>query len=67
MVRKINTIASVIAALIVGAGLMGWLLHTIASVVSGMPDPSYAFPAALRVGLALGHVDAMRQHARRRR
>jgi hypothetical protein len=41
-------------ALVIGAGLMGWLLHTIASLVSGMPDPSYAYPAALRVGLALG-------------
>jgi hypothetical protein len=40
--------------LIIGAALMGWLLHTIAALVSGMPDPSYAFPAALRVALALG-------------
>ncbi|MGD0190417.1 MAG: M20/M25/M40 family metallo-hydrolase [Rhizomicrobium sp.] len=40
--------------LIIGAGLMGWLLHTVAALVSGMPDPSYASPAALRVALALG-------------
>ena len=40
--------------LVIGAGAMGWLLHTIASAVSGMPDPSYAWPATLRIGLALG-------------
>lgn len=38
--------------LIVSAGL-GFLLHTLAELVSGMPDPSYAHPAALRIGLAL--------------
>ena len=41
-------------ALIIGAGLLGWLLHTIAAGMSGMPDPSYAYPTALRVALALG-------------
>jgi hypothetical protein len=41
-------------ALIIGAGAAGWLLHTIASLVSGMPDPSYAYPTALRIALALG-------------
>jgi len=32
----------------------GFLLHGLASLVSGMPDPSYAHPAALRIALALG-------------
>ncbi len=41
-------------ALVIGAGLVGWLLHTIASLVSGMPDPSYAYPAPMRIALALG-------------
>ncbi|HEX4159654.1 MAG TPA: M20/M25/M40 family metallo-hydrolase [Rhizomicrobium sp.] len=31
----------------------GFLLHAIAVLVSGMPDPSYAHPAALRIGLSL--------------
>ncbi len=41
-------------AVLVGCGLMGWLLHTIASLVSGQPDPSYAFPTTLRVAFGLG-------------
>jgi len=40
--------------LVIGAGLIGWLLHTIAADVSGMSDPSYAYPAVLRIALALG-------------
>jgi len=31
----------------------GFLLYEIAVLVSGMPDPSYAYPRALRIGLAL--------------
>ncbi|HEX3664710.1 MAG TPA: M28 family peptidase [Rhizomicrobium sp.] len=38
--------------LIVSVG-SGFLLHGIAELVSGMPDPSYAHPLALRVSLAL--------------
>jgi peptidase M28-like protein len=45
---------AIFPALVVGAGAMGWLLHTIAATVSHMPDPSYAYPAALREGLAFG-------------
>jgi hypothetical protein len=45
---------AVFPALVIGAGAIGWLLHTIASLVSGMPDPSYAYPTALRLALALG-------------
>ena len=41
------------ALLFVAAG-SGFLLHTIAAFVSGTSDPSYAYPAALRIGLALG-------------
>lgn len=41
-------------ALLVLAGLLGWLLHSIACVVSGMPDPSYAYPTLLRMALAAG-------------
>jgi len=41
-------------ALIAGSVLVGWLLHTIAQLVSGMPDPSFAYPMALRIALAFG-------------
>jgi hypothetical protein len=31
----------------------GFVLHTIAGFISGMPEPAYAHPAALRIALAL--------------
>ncbi|MGH6876997.1 MAG: M28 family peptidase, partial [Rhizomicrobium sp.] len=40
------------ALLVVAVG-SGFVLHGIAVIVSGMPDPSYAWPAALRIALAL--------------
>ena len=43
-------------ALLLAAGLMGWLLFTIAALLSGMPDPSYAYPLVLRWSLGLGVV-----------
>src|SRR3569832_2485174 len=39
---------------LVGAGLFGWVLHVIASLISGQPDPGYAYPIALRIALLLG-------------
>jgi hypothetical protein len=39
-------------ALIFVAVGVGFLLREISVLVSGMPDPSYAYPAALRIGLA---------------
>lgn len=41
-------------AILLGAGLFGWLLHTLAALVSGQADPSFAHPAWLRIALALG-------------
>ncbi len=41
-------------ALLLGSVAFGWLLHAIASLVSGQPDPSYAFPLLLRIALCLG-------------
>lgn len=38
--------------LIVAVG-SGYLLHGIAVLVSGMPDPTHAYPTSLRIGLAL--------------
>jgi hypothetical protein len=40
-------------ALIVLALFSGFLLHAVASLISGMPDPAYAYPAVFRVALAL--------------
>jgi hypothetical protein len=39
-------------ALILAALLSGFLLHAIASLIFGMPDPAYACPAAFRLALA---------------
>src|SRR5262249_29011655 len=41
-------------ALLIVCGLAGLLLHTLAETISGQPDPSYAYPIALREGLAFG-------------
>ena len=46
--------ALIFPALLTGAGLSGWALSFIAQLVSGMPDPSYAHPVALRISFALG-------------
>jgi len=43
-------------ALIVVCGLVGWALHVIAQIISGQPDPSYAYPIALREALGFGVV-----------
>ncbi|HKD22775.1 MAG TPA: M20/M25/M40 family metallo-hydrolase [Rhizomicrobium sp.] len=40
--------------LLVGSALFGWLLVFIAQIVSGRPDPAYAYPAALRFALGFG-------------
>ncbi len=46
-------------ALLAACGLTGWALHFIAQAISGQPDPSYAYPIALREGLAFGVVAAV--------
>lgn len=45
--------------LIAACGAMGWLLHFLAQTISGQPDPSYAYPIALREGFALGAAAAV--------
>lgn len=45
---------SIPLVVLIAAALFGWLLHAIASLISGQPDPGYAYPIALRVGLLLG-------------
>jgi hypothetical protein len=41
-------------AVIIGSAAMGWLLFALASLISGQPDPSYAYPQFLRAALGLG-------------
>lgn len=41
-------------ALIVASVVTGFVLHFIAQAISGQPDPSYAYPIALREGLGFG-------------
>ncbi len=50
--RSTLTAAVMPFALLVGCGLMGWLVSFIAQTISGAPDPSYAYPLALRTALA---------------
>ncbi|HXC57137.1 MAG TPA: M20/M25/M40 family metallo-hydrolase [Rhizomicrobium sp.] len=56
--RRLAAFAIPPAALL-GSALFGWLLHEIAVLVSGQPDPSYAFPIWLRIALALGVLAVM--------
>ncbi len=37
--------------MLAGCAASGWVLHLIAQLVSGQPDPSYAYPLALRLAL----------------
>jgi hypothetical protein len=45
---------SILPVMLLGSAALGWVLHTIASLVSGQPDPSYAYPTVLRLALAAG-------------
>jgi peptidase M28-like protein len=51
--RRLAALA-ILPAAVLGAALTGWLLHEIATLVSGQPDPSYAHPLWLRIALAFG-------------
>jgi hypothetical protein len=51
--RRLAALAIPLIA-ILGAAAFGWVLHTVASLVSGQPDPSYAYPVWLRIALGLG-------------
>ncbi len=41
-------------ALLAVSAVLGFALHLLAQTMSGQPDPSYAYPIALREGLAFG-------------
>lgn len=43
---------AIMPTLVLLALFSGFLLHAVASLISGMPDPAYAHPAAFRVALA---------------
>lgn len=45
---------SIPLVILAGAAAFGWVLFTIAALISGEPDPSYAYPIWLRIALALG-------------
>ncbi|HUO90156.1 MAG TPA: M20/M25/M40 family metallo-hydrolase [Rhizomicrobium sp.] len=45
---------SIPLVVVLGAAASGWLLHEVASLVSGQPDPSFAHPVWLRVALGFG-------------
>jgi hypothetical protein len=51
--RRLAAFSIPLAAL-VGSAAFGWLLHEVAALVSGQPDPSFAFPSRLRLALGLG-------------
>lgn len=40
--------------LLLGSAATGWVLHRMAVLISGQPDPSFAFPDMLRVALTFG-------------
>ena len=46
--------AAIFPLLLIGAGAAGWLLMLVAQLVSGMPDPAYAYPGAMRIALGFG-------------
>lgn len=41
-------------ALLISTTLIGFALHYLAQAISGMPNPSFAHPLAMRIALALG-------------
>jgi hypothetical protein len=43
--------AGVPLLLLIGSGLFGWALAFIAQIISGHPDPTYAYPTAMRFAL----------------
>ena len=49
-----STLAATVMPLVllVGCGLLGWLVSFVAQAISGVPDPSYAYPLFLRTALA---------------
>ncbi len=51
--RRIASL-SIVPLFVLGAAALGWALHETASLVSGQPDPSYAYPLCLRISLAFG-------------
>ncbi len=61
--RRLGALAIAPAALVLSAAI-GWLLHTIAALVSGQPDPSYAHPIWLRIAIVLGIAAALLPLAR---
>ena len=51
--QKLSTI-SMPLVLLIGTTIAGFALHYLAQLVSGMPEPAFAHPLALRLAFALG-------------
>jgi hypothetical protein len=43
---------AMVPLLLIGCGLAGWGLHTIAQLVSASPDPTFAYPVTFRIALS---------------
>lgn len=56
--RRLSAFAIPLVA-VLGAAAFGWVLHEVASLVSGQLDPSYAYPVWLQVSLGLGVLSVM--------
>ena len=52
--REVLSAALMPLALIVGCLVVGFLFAFIAQAIAGTPDPTYAYPMAMRIALALG-------------
>ena len=52
--RGIASAAAMPLLLLLGSGLFGWLLSFLAQLVSGHPDPTYAYPNTMRFALGFG-------------
>lgn len=52
--RNVVSAATMPLLLLLGSGLFGWLLSFLAQMVSGHPDPTYAYANTMRFALAFG-------------
>lgn len=57
--RSIILSALMPPALLIGCILLGWGLAVIAALVSGHPDPTYAYPVSMRIALGIGVLTAI--------
>jgi hypothetical protein len=51
---RIVAAAAMPLAILLGCALAGWILAFIAQIVSGQPNPTYAYPLVMRIALGFG-------------